>query len=990
MAADATAQLGHGARNSWGWTLAAVLGAVLLAYAVIPLSWIEDTRVAGIRLAGAWTLGMLLLRRPSHALAIGVLLATFIVFAAGAAPSARTGETMDATLRSALRVLEAGLAYAAFVVARRDPRGLASVSDLAWVVGIAVAGAPALTASAAWLIEGGRGGWTLWRDWFVGGAFGMLTLLPAMLAATPQARARLLRRRELVRFGIVALLCVVTTVVAVRAFEGAFVVIVIPLVLAALRLGSLGSALIHLLVVATLLALHRAMPDDLAPGLAGLEFRDVAAYAALAMLAPLVVAVQTEARRAASRALRDALERFRLVTDNMPAAIGRIDASGRYELVNRRYAQFLGQPASGVIGRTPRDVLGDHYADSVAAHVACARAGEPCTFETRVGDRDLEVHYIPHAGRGGVDGIFVLALDLTARKAAERALSAEKERFRVTLDSIGDAVVACDTDMRITLLNPVAEDLTGWAESDALGRHVGDVVRLVDPATGQPPLSPLQIALGEDRIVALQREMLLERRDGERRPIEDTAAPIRDREGRLVGGVMVFHDISQTRAMALKMSHQAQHDPLTDLPNRVLLQDRLEHALAGVPLGLAGALLFVDLDHFKTINDSLGHQTGDLVLQEVARRLLGVVGAEDTVSRQGGDEFVVLLERRAEPQDAARVAEAMLLALREPVEVEEHRLHVSASIGIALYPQDAQDMRSLMRQADAALYHAKHAGRGRFSYFTRSMGERAERRLRLEHDLRDALAAGDLFLVYQPKVHRPDGIITGMEALVRWRRADGTLVPPLDFIPVAEESGLVGEIDRWVMLTACRQSKRWLDAGLLHGPVSVNVSLARFDADRLLAMVSNALRGSGLPGPLLEVEFTESQMFADPERAGRLIAGLRSLEVRIAIDDFGTGYSNLGYLTDHRFDTIKIDRSFVRRLPDDRKQGAVVQAIVAMAHALEAQVVAEGVETAAQAATLDGHGCDQVQGYYYSRPVPAEAFEALLARGARVEPAPVE
>jgi len=432
--------------------------------------------------------------------------------------------------------------------------------------------------------------------------------------------------------------------------------------------------------------------------------------------------------------------------------------------------------------------------------------------------------------------------------------------------------------------------------------------------------------------------------------------------------------------MAVKMSHLAQHDYLTDLPNRVRLHDRLSHALASVlgGFGAAGAVLFLDLDHFKTINDSLGHQVGDLVLQEVSRRLVASVRDDDTVSRQGGDEFVVLLERLHDPRDAARVAEKMLQAMREPIDADGHRLHASLSIGIALFPQDASDARTLLMQADTALYHAKRSGRDQYSYFSNTMSDKAGTRLQLENELRRALENDELFLVYQPKVCHPEHRITGMEALVRWRKPDGTLAVPAEFIPIAEESGLITPLDEWVMHEACRQNQEWQAMGLPALPISVNVSLARFDPERLLGHVRDVLQASGLAPRFLQIEFTESQMFADEARAQALIEGLHALGVQIALDDFGTGYSSLRYLLQYRFNTLKVDRSFISGLPADARQDAVVQAIIAMARALEAEVVAEGVETEGQAQRLQLHGCHELQGHYYSFPLEAEAFAALL------------
>ncbi|WP_162823768.1 EAL domain-containing protein [Lysobacter sp. TY2-98] len=980
---------GPAATSSFGsrdtaWIAATLLGTVVLAHAVVALSWVHETQVPAVRLASAWLAGMLLLRRPTPRVAIGVIVACAAVLGAlvmWAAPPARLPIVLG---HSVLRIAEAALTYIAVVAVGCDPRGLRRLSDLAWLGAIAVVAAPSMTGLVAVAVLQSSvhaDPFSVWRDWALGGAFGMLTLLPAVLASTPGEWRRFRQPGSLVLFGVLAALCIAGVVIASLWMRQPLIVLLLPLLVASLRLGVLGTALLDLLAVLTLLAVHRWMPGARVSALHELGFGELAGYAAFGLIAPLLVSVQTERRRATARELRDAAHQLRVLHDHVPAAIGLIDADGRYRLINRRYAEFLAHEPEEVIGRMQRDILGADYEKSVEDPVARAMAGERATFETRVNGRDLEVHYVPNFTERGRNGFFVLATDVSARIAAEHALQEEKERIRVTLDSIGDAVITCDPQLRITLLNPVGEAMTGWTETDAVGRVIDEVVRLVDADGDDDVVSPMHTALTDDRIVSTQRDRALVRRDGLRFAVEDSSAPIHDSEGRVIGGVMVLHDISETRAMAVRMAHQAQHDHLTDLPNRVLMQDRLEHAVAAIPQGGRGALMFVDLDHFKTINDSLGHQVGDVVLQEVAHRLQSTVRPGDTVSRQGGDEFVVLLERLDDPQVAARAAERMIDAMRPPIDVEGHRLHVSLSIGIALYPQDANDRRSLMRHADAALYHAKHAGRARYSFFARSMSERAERRLRMEHELRDALAHGGLFLVYQPKVQRPSGAIIGMEALVRWRRADGSLVPPMEFIPIAEESSLVNDVDRWVMREACRQASAWRDGGQLPGPVSVNVSLARFDADRLLRTVGEALGDAGLPGPLLEIEFTESQMFADHERAERLITGLHAMGVRIAIDDFGTGYSSLGYLANHRFDTIKIDRSFVSGLPGDAKQGAVVQAIIAMASALEAHVVAEGVETHAQASMLDAHGCREVQGYLYSRPLEVGDFEVLLERG---------
>jgi diguanylate cyclase (GGDEF)-like protein/PAS domain S-box-containing protein len=666
-----------------------------------------------------------------------------------------------------------------------------------------------------------------------------------------------------------------------------------------------------------------------------------------------------------------------------------IDATGRLVLGNNTAAELFAVSASAMPGMRAMDLLSEASRPTFELAMKSARQAQAtpqAPLSVLMGQRgtsefpvEIRLASLEGKPRGQVAATF---RDLGELEQLERALHYEAALTRVMLDAVGDAVVACDRDGLIVLLNPGAEAMTGWTHAEALGRPLAGIIQSVGPKSGNLLSSPLQNALEGNRPVVLPPGGALLRRDGARLPIEASAAPVRDADGDAIGAVMVFNALSETRATAMKMSHLAQHDFLTDLPNRVLLNDRLSQALAQSERGSKGALLFVDLDYFKKINDTLGHQAGDRVLQEVAKRLVDAVRADDTVSRQGGDEFVLLLVRLADPRDAARVAEKLILAVEEPFFFEGQALHISASVGIALFPQDARDSKTLMKQADTALYHAKEAGRGRYRYFTGVMSEQADQRMRMEHDLRLALANDDFFLAYQPKVKLPEGRITGMEALVGWRRCDThAIVPPEEFIPVAEETGLIVAMDEWAMREACRQNRAWQDAGLVPLPVSVNVSLARFDPERLLAHVRGTLEATGMAPQWLEIEFTERQMFTHLERAQQLIAQLKALGVWVAVDDFGSGHSSLVDLAHYKFDTLKIDRSFVQGLPDDPKHAAIVQAILGMARALDYRVIAEGVDVVAQAEVLQQYGCDEMQGLLYSRPLPAREFAALLLQG---------
>jgi diguanylate cyclase (GGDEF)-like protein/PAS domain S-box-containing protein len=961
-------------------TLVAFLG---ISYTTTMLGW-SDEDPSALRLAGAMLLGVLLRRNPDSRWLAAYLVLGWLAWVASSVLAGR--EVILSMGFGLARLFEVGFAYALLRATGFNGGAPLNVSGylrlLTVTVGIAPVAGMLLWAALDWQLRGEVSTDAL-VSWWVGNAVGMLIVLPAMLGWDRTNPWRLMRLGPNVESVIWLTTTLAVTIVALRWSDNAFVLISLPLLVVAFRMNLVGSALAAVVVLGTLVAAHRWwLPTPLAflssDGIQ-LSFLSTMFYGFCGIVPAMLISIEETTRSAIAERMSQIANQLRLVTDNVPALISYIDGKRRYRFVNRRYEEWLGLSSADIIGMRQEDVLGQQAATHVAHSLQQAFAGRHQVFEASFGGRELEVNYIPDANRGGGEGVFVMAHDITARKQAERMLYDEKERAQVTLDSIGDAVVACDTAMRITSLNPVAETLTGWSAPEALGKPFQEVVRLIDLESGAAALSPMKVAIGENRIVGLQADSALVRRDGMRSPVEDSAAPIRDRHGKVIGGVMVFHDVSESRAMALKMSHMAQHDCLTDLPNRVLLQDRLSQALTAISRGGGGALLFMDLDHFKRINDTLGHEGGDEVLQLLARRLADVVRPDDTVSRQGGDEFVLLLPRLADPHGAARVAEKAIAAIEQPIQLKGRTLHISASVGIALFPQDAADAKTLIKQADTALYHAKRAGRGRFHYFTDAMSSKAEQRMQVEHDLRKAIQNGDLFLAYQPKVRAPGGQIIGMEALVRWRRADtGEIVSPAVFIPVAEESGLIVNLDQWVMYEACRQNSAWQQAGLPRVPVSVNVSLARLDAERLVRQVRSTLAATGLAPEWLDIEFTETQMFSHPESAQQLVEQLREIGTQVTMDDFGTGFSSLSYVARYRFDALKIDQSFVRGLPGDVKHVAIVKAIVSMARALEYRVVAEGVETRAQADTLLQLGCSEMQGYLYSRPIPADEFSVLL------------
>ena len=568
------------------------------------------------------------------------------------------------------------------------------------------------------------------------------------------------------------------------------------------------------------------------------------------------------------------------------------------------------------------------------------------------------------------------------RKTMEEALFVEKERAQVTLNCIGDAVACTDSSGNITFLNLVAEKMTGWSLTEASGLPMSEVLRIVDASSRETTPNPMEMAVGQNQTVHLPLNSILIRRDGFEIPIEDSVSPIHDREGLPTGAVIVFRDVSAARAMALQIVHSAQHDFLTGLPNRMLLNDRLSQAITLAPRHFKKvAILFLDLDGFKHINDSLGHPTGDKLLQSIAKRLVECVRGSDTVSRQGGDEFVVLLSEVERSEDTAITARRMLQAVAESHSIDQHDLHVTTSIGVSVYPDDGLDAETLIKNADTAMYQAKENGRQSYQFFKPAMNVRAVERQAIEESLRRALERQEFAIHYQPKVNLKTGAITGAEALLRWTHPVRGAIPPAQFIPVAEDCGLILPIGRWVLREACQQARAWVDAGLPLATMAVNISAMEFRNDAFLQGVFSVLGDTGLSPEFLELELTESVLMKHAETTESILRTLRARGVQLAVDDFGTGYSSLSYLRKFPIDALKIDQSFVRQITTSPDETTIVTAVISMGRSLKLRVVAEGVETPQELAFLQAHQCDEAQGYYFGRPMIAGQFARLLETG---------
>jgi diguanylate cyclase (GGDEF)-like protein/PAS domain S-box-containing protein len=572
-------------------------------------------------------------------------------------------------------------------------------------------------------------------------------------------------------------------------------------------------------------------------------------------------------------------------------------------------------------------------------------------------------------------------------RRATAAMVLENEVANVTLDSIGEAVLRTDAQGKVTYLNRKAEEMTGWRREEARGRPMADVLRLIESVGGPAVGNAGGIATEEDQAkkeTADFTNCILVRRDGFECGIERKVTPIQDQDGSVTGAVVAFHDVTAAQAKSLQMSHLAQHDALTDLPNRVLFNDRLTQAIAlAERQGKQLAVMFVDLDHFKKINDSLGHDVGDKLLQSVAARLLACVRRSDTVSRLGGDEFVILLSQVEHAEDAAYSARKILRALATPHIIDNKSLDINVSIGVSTYPTDGQDAEGLMNRADNAMYEAKEHGRNNYQFFRHEMHARLAERQLLEADLRCALGRNEFLLHYQPKLGLQTGEITGVEALIRWLHPQRGIIYPAQFVPIAEECGLIVPIGQWVLLEACKQAQAWRDSGLGVVPVSVNVSASEFGAKDFLSGVRAVLIATGVEPEHLELELTESVLMRDAEAAVVTLVKLKAMGVQLAIDDFGTGYSSFTYLRRFPSDALKLHQSFVQEITADPADAAIVSAMINLGRSLKQRVIAEGVETRAQLKFLQQHGCGEGQGFYFSPPVVAEQAGRLFKDGIR-------
>ena len=639
---------------------------------------------------------------------------------------------------------------------------------------------------------------------------------------------------------------------------------------------------------------------------------------------------------------------------------------------NKRYAEANGWSADAVIGKSVREIIGEEAWRTIEPQVERALKGEKVEYMRPMTlpdgeQRFIEVNLVPHFGpQAQLLGAFVLISDITRHHLAERDIRESEERMRVFAAATNEGIFMHHGGI-LRDVNDALVAMTGYAREEIIGREALSFIapEWLDAAT------EYQRAGREDPY-----EAELVHKNGRRIPVEIVAKTV------MIGGeesrLGVVRDLTARKHAEARIQYLAHHDMLTGLPNRAYLTERLTTILALARRhGTLVAIMFIDLDNFKIVNDSLGHHVGDILLKQVAARIKEVLREADMVSRLGGDEFLVILADFATPDDAAKVAEKLLQVIAAPIDLEGREVRANASIGISVFPRDGDNADDLIRHADAAMYSAKEHGRGHSRFYTPGLADANAETLAREAKLREALRRGEFVLHYQPQLGVSDLRLAGIEALVRWRHPQRGLIDPSEFIEFAEAHGLIDDIGQYVLREACRQNKAWQEAGFAALPISVNVSAAQFHRGDLVANVRRVLQETGLEGRYLELELTES-MLMDQEIVGGALTGLRALGVKLSIDDFGTGYSSLSYLKRYPIDRLKIDRSFIDDLGVDADDRAIAVAIINLARTLKLAAVAEGVERQEQLDFLRDHGCDQFQGYLAGSPVPAAEFSAML------------
>ncbi len=682
------------------------------------------------------------------------------------------------------------------------------------------------------------------------------------------------------------------------------------------------------------------------------------------------------ARARTENALRTSEARLRQLVASTLDAVITVDRTMSVIEWNRHAEEIFGLPASSILGLPLRQFFPERHIAFLQALTNRFRSGRPVRmlrqrFETvarRASGEEFPVEItIAPAGSGNELTLTAFIRDISERKAAQHALEQREKRFRTIVEKSWSGVVLLDGEMRFSFAGSSTQYIIGYQEQELIGRSLFDFVHPRDAETARSVLggvrsAPNQEAHGELRFRHKNGSWVWLEGFGQNLLHEPTVGAI----------VLNYRDVTQRKETEKQLEYRAHYDSLTGLPNRLLFRDRLVNSLAHARRNRVGlAVMYIDVDHFKLVNDGLGHSLGDALLADIARRIQSTLRASDTISRIGGDEFSILLPEIVSAEAVAGVARKILDSLTQPFRVDGHELFVTASIGIGCYPADGDDAEALLKCADAAMYRAKELGRNQAQLFTASMNERYVRRLALEQHLHHAIERNQLELWYQPIYDRARRRMVSVEALMRWRDPNRGLVMPVEFIQLAEETGMIVQMGEWALRTACKQLRQWHDQGLPTLRMAVNISAVQLQQRGLLEAVKAALEESNIAPQLLQLEITESAAMQNFELTMKVLRDLRDLGVAVAVDDFGTGQSSLIYLKHFPVDTVKIDKEFLREVTSDETAAAIVSYVINLAHTLQLRVVAEGVETEEQYTFLRHYACDLMQGYLFSAPLPA-------------------
>jgi diguanylate cyclase (GGDEF)-like protein/PAS domain S-box-containing protein len=834
-----------------------------------------------------------------------------------------------------------------------------------------------LTGLANWAQYG-----PIWLTWWLGDASGAIIVTPALVqwAAHPAvnwSRSRLAEAAALLLALLLACTLIFSSYTSLNT-PLAFLLLPLP-VWAALRFGQREVALLCLLISGLAVAgtLHghgpfaRSAPNESLMLLQGFT-------AIITVTALILAAVESERKRMID-SLSISEERYRIVAEAASDAILAIDQDSRIVYANPAASQIFGFELDELLGSDLTMLMPElqrhRHREALARYIATGKrqrawTGIEFTGMHREGRHlALEVSFGEYR-QNGAHRFIGIVRDISVRKAAEQS----QRLLAAIVESSDDAIIGKALDGTVLSWNRAAEQIYGFSADEMIGKPI---TRLIPEERSDEFAAILAAIVRGEHVRHHETERL--RKDGSRVPISLTISPIRASNGAVVGASAISRDISERKTAEQRIHYLAQHDALTGLPNRMLCEDRIEQAITQAHrIGGQVAILFLDLDGFKHINDSLGHQVGDQVLQETAQRLQQCLRGGDSVARLGGDEFIITLPAISDGGDAMPVADKVLQALREPVRIGMHELHVSGSIGISLYPADGGDAATLMRAADSAMYHAKAMGRDHYQFFTTELNEAVQRHLQLANLLHQALERQELLLHYQPQVNLEDGRIVAAEALLRWQQPQLGLIEPSEFIKIAEDTGLIVPIGEWVLRTACQQLLRWRQSGHPHLCIAVNLSPQQVRYAGFVDTTRQVLEETWLPASALCIDITEALFMAQNPQSIAVLDQLAELGVRLAIDNFGSGYASLACLQRFPIHALKIDQAFIRGIGVNRNDSTIVKAIIAMAHSLRLRVIGEGVETVEQAAFLKANGCVDVQGFYCKEPLSEAAFDELL------------